>query len=83
MCQKHECGLKKENNDILGLRGNQETKPQLGVLMKGSTSMKAFNGGRGTLNLEVERREEEEAGSRKSKIERVPSAEPAASLAPQ
>jgi len=33
--------------------------------------------------LKVERREEEEDGSRESKIERVPSAEAAASLVPE
>lgn len=36
-----------------------------------------------TLDSKVERREEEEGGSRKSKIESVPSAEPAASLVPE
>lgn len=39
--------------------------------------------GRQTLDLKVQWREEEEAGSQKSKIESVPSAEPAASLSPQ
>jgi hypothetical protein len=36
-----------------------------------------------TLDLEVQVKEEEEAGSRESKMVRVPSSEPVASLWPQ